>query len=103
MQVPNALERGRFSDGRRVFTVRASSADAPDSFQVYTEGNPADVVMVVSGIISRSLRATWGDEWRGATVEWRDWAKEQAFRVFYNGTEPTRPSPNPGKVRFCEG
>lgn len=102
MQAPNALERGRFSDGKRVFTVRASSADAPDSFQVYTEGNPADIVMVVSGIISRNLRATWGDEWRHATAEWRGWAKEQSFRVFYNGTEFDRDL-NPVRIKFCEG
>lgn len=99
MQAPNALERGRFSDGRRVFMVRASSADAPDSFQVYTEGNQADIVMVVSGIISRNLRATWGDEWRNATAEWRAWAKEQAFLVFYNGTEGSAS----GRTRFCDG
>lgn len=102
MQASNALERGRFSDGKRVFTVRASSADAPDSFQVYTEGNPADIVMVVSGIISRNLRATWGDEWRNATAEWRGWAKEQSFQVFYSGTEFDRDL-NPVRIKFCEG
>jgi hypothetical protein len=97
------LERGRFSDGRRVFTVRASSADAPDSFQVYTEGNPADIVMVVSGIISRNLKATWGDDWRSSSVEWRDWAKDEAFRVFYNGTESGGHGPIPRRIRFCDG
>lgn len=92
------LYRGRFSDGQRHFTVRASSAEAPDSFQVYAGAEPADIVVVVSGLVSWNLRATWGDGWRSASDEWKAWLKDQAFMVFYNG----RP-PEAGKVRVCNG
>ncbi|WP_156926051.1 hypothetical protein [Glycomyces arizonensis] len=93
-----ALQRGRFSDGGGSFTVRASSDQAPDSFQVYTNTNPADIVLIVSGLNSGNLRATWGDDWRSLSEEWKGWFKNQAFLVFYNG-----PAPALGKVRFCDG
>lgn len=96
--VPDPLERGRFSDGQRHFTVRASSVDAPDSFQVYANGNAADVVVVVSGLASWRLRATWGDGWRAASAEWKAWCKDQAFMVFYNGRPPAT-----GNARVCNG
>lgn len=82
------LTWGRFSDRQRQFTVRASSADAPDSFQVYSGGDPADIVVIVSGLASWNLRATWGDGWRSAGAEWKSWCKDQAFMVFYNGRPP---------------
>lgn len=95
---PDPLERGGFSDGRRYFKVRASSAEAPDSFQVYSGANRADIVVVVSGLASGSLRATWGDGWRTASEEWKTWVKEQGFKVFYNGgSGEARP------VRVCNG
>jgi hypothetical protein len=95
---PDPLTRGQFSDGQRYFTVRASSADAPDSFQVHAGGDQADIVVVVSGLASWNLRATWGDGWRSASSEWKAWVKDQAFMVFYNGRPPAT-----GNVRVCNG
>lgn len=92
-----ALERGSFSGGG-VFTVRASSVPAPDSFQVYANADPADIVLIVSGLNSGNLRATWGDDWRSLNEEWKGWFKSQAFMTFYNGSTPAI-----GKVRFCDG
>ncbi|GAB4007046.1 hypothetical protein GCM10029992_59650 [Glycomyces albus] len=92
------LTRGSFTDGVRTFTVRASGPVAPDSFQVYANGNPAEVVLVISGIGSGELRATWGAQWRTASETWRDWCEASAFMVFYNGRGPA-----PGSVRACNG
>lgn len=90
-----ALERGGFSDGRTEFKVRASSSVAPDSFQVHTEGNPVDIVLIVSGLNTGHLHATWGGKWRGATPEWKVWFEDAAFKVFYTGRGIG--------VRFCDG
>jgi hypothetical protein len=65
--ISDPLERGQFSDGRRNFVVRASSTDAPDSFQVHTKGNQSDVILVVSGLNTGNLHATWSEEWRTST------------------------------------
>jgi hypothetical protein len=102
--VSDSLERGQFSDGRRIFVVRASSTEAPDSFQVHAKGNRTDVILVVSGLNSGNLHATWSEEWRSASPEWREWARNNAFKTFHtvrtsSGTQPA----NPGKIRFCRG
>lgn len=101
------LERGQFGEGGHVFVVCASSLDAPDSFQVYTKGNRADVVLIVSGLSSGNLHATWSSEWRGFTPEWREWLRAGAFHVFYNGDTPmpieSAADPRAGKVRHCNG
>ncbi|MCD0446493.1 hypothetical protein LO763_23020 [Glycomyces sp. A-F 0318] len=94
------LERGQFTDGHSRFNVRASSAQAPDSFQVYANSNHADLVLIVSGLISGNLHATWGQGWRTFAPEWKIWLEDTAFTVFYNGTQINQ---RPGKVRFCEG
>ncbi|RRS00486.1 hypothetical protein [Glycomyces terrestris] len=95
---PDPLERGGFGDGSNRYTVYASSAEVPDSFQVCANGNRADLVLIVSGLTSQNLHATWGDEWRNRTAEWREWARATAFHVFYNG------SPQPqAQTRFCDG
>lgn len=78
------LERGTFTDGQHNFGVRASSRQQPDSFQVYT-GDDQDIVLVLSGLNSGDLKATWGPQWRTATAEWKAWAEEASFRVFYSG------------------
>ncbi|MFB9661864.1 hypothetical protein ACFQS3_03985 [Glycomyces mayteni] len=96
--VPDPLERGRFSDGVHQYTVYASSADAPDSFQVCANNNRADLVLIVSGLTSQDLHATWGDEWRTRSAEWREWARSAAFQVFHNGSLP-----KPAKTRYCNG
>ncbi|WP_100446291.1 hypothetical protein [Glycomyces xiaoerkulensis] len=85
------LERGSFTDGVRSYTVRVSGDDAPDSFQVHT-GPARDIVLVVSGLNSGELHATWGPSWRGASDAWREWVEAKAFMTFYNG-----------EGRFCDG
>lgn len=104
------LERGQFSDGSRTFTVRASSADAPDSFLVHTKGNPSDVILAVSGLHTGSLYGTWNEEWRSASPEWREWLRNNAFKAFHIAPPPsaadsddTDGPASPGKIRFCGG
>ncbi|MDA1358995.1 hypothetical protein O1R50_05140 [Glycomyces luteolus] len=105
--VSDPLERGQFSDGSRIFVVRASGAEAPDSFQVHTKGNPSDVILIVSGLTSGNLHATWSEEWRTSTPEWREWARNNAFKAFHtvSPADPSNPSSPvvPGNVRFCRG
>ncbi|WP_205328447.1 hypothetical protein [Glycomyces sp. YM15] len=114
------LERGEFRDSLRTYRVRVSSPDAPDSFQVYT-GQREDIVLIVSGINSGDLKATWGPAWREAEAEWRIWVEECAFSLVIVGghvgervsgrQRPGRPSPmgrhmierNPSSARFCDG
>lgn len=101
------LERGRFTDGHTKFTVRASSMSAPDSFQVFANGNCADIVMIVSGLVSGHLHATWGQGWRTYAPDWKVWVEDAAFKVFYNGHAfDDRGDDNgsgPYRVRFCDG
>jgi len=100
------LERGQFTDGHTTFAVRASSSVAPDSFQVSADNNLADIVLIVSGLNTGNLHATWGQGWRVFAPDWKAWIEEAAFKVFYNGRNITdRPGPDdaPGKVRFCNG
>jgi hypothetical protein len=96
-----SLDRGTFRDQYRTYTVRVSSADAPDSFQVITGPQGDDVVLVVSGINSGDLKATWGRFWSGLKPQAKIWVEEQAFRVFYSGHRIIASAP--GSVRFCEG
>lgn len=96
-----SLDRGHFSDGPRFFTVRASGPVAPDSFQVFANGHQADVVLVVSGLNTGRLHATWGDDWRTASAAWKNWARDQAFLAFYSGQDIGCPAP--GQVRYCNG
>ncbi|MCD0442258.1 hypothetical protein LO763_01285 [Glycomyces sp. A-F 0318] len=81
---PISLERGAFHDDLRQYKVRVSSADAPDSFQV-TTGEREDLVLVISGLNSGDLKATWGPFWRSHKPSWKIWVEESAFRVFYSG------------------
>ncbi|MCD0445650.1 hypothetical protein LO763_18755 [Glycomyces sp. A-F 0318] len=101
------LVRGTFSDGHSSFTVRASSAASPDSFQVAASGNPADLVLIVSGLNTGHLHATWGSGWRAFAPDWKVWIEDAAFKVFYNGhTIDNRSNPGPlgsGSVRHCDG
>ncbi|KPC77325.1 hypothetical protein ADL26_02755, partial [Thermoactinomyces vulgaris] len=72
------VERGSFSDDYRTYRVHASSADAPDSFQVLT-GEADDIVLIVSGLNSGDLKATWGPFWRSFKPTWKIWIEESAF------------------------
>lgn len=109
MREPNAagesgrhpLDRGAFSDDYRSYTVRASSADAPDSFQVVTGDRGDDIVLVVSGLNSGDLKATWGRFWAGLKPQSKIWIEEQAFRTFYSGHRIIATAPV--SVRFCNG
>jgi hypothetical protein len=65
---------------------------------VHLTGQSREVVLVISGLSTRDLRATWGPQWRTASETWRDWFEATAFMVFYNGQRPPR-----GKVRVCNG
>ena len=111
----HSLERGEFRDSLRAYKVRVSSNEAPDSFQVYT-GPREDIVLIVSGLNSRNLKATWGPAWRGAEEEWKVWVEECAFSLIIGvqqvgarvGDRP-RPDPaapirtTPASERFCDG
>ncbi|MQM28655.1 hypothetical protein [Glycomyces albidus] len=98
-QAGDPLVRGTFRDHQHQFTVRASSAMAPDSFQVSVTGNAADLVLIVSGLNSGHLHATWGQGWRAFAPEWKAWFEDSAFAVFYNG-RAIGSRPRPGQVRF---
>jgi hypothetical protein len=95
-----SLERGSFSDDYRTYRVRVSSADAPDSFQVLT-GESDDIVLIVSGLNSGELKATWGPFWRALKPNWKVWVEESAFRVFYSQRRPIASAPV--SWVFCEG
>ena len=102
------LERGHFSDGHTNFTVWASSQNAPDSFQVSADGNRADLVLIVSGLNSGNLHATWGQGWRTFNPDWTVWIEDAAVKVFYTGNHiDHRQDPGPGlvplNVRQCNG
>lgn len=77
-----ALLRGTFHDDFQTYHVVASSADAPDSFKAVT-GERDDIVLVISGLNSGDLKATWGPPWRGYRADWKLWFEEEAFRLFY--------------------
>jgi len=96
----DTLDRGSFHDDYRSYKVRASSADAPDSFQVVTGANE-DIVLIVSGLNSGNLKATWGPFWRSFKPNWKIWVEDSAFRVFYSG-RTALPSAPP-MVKFCDG
>lgn len=101
---PEPLARGRFTDGSREFAVCATTAVETDSFQVYPSENRADLVLIVSGLRTGDLHATWGEEWRNRSPEWRDWLRTCAFHVFHNGTLMPEPQPaRPARDRFCNG
>lgn len=96
--------RGNFSDSTTRFTVLASSATAPDSFQVSANGNWADIVLIVSGINTGHLHSTWGDGWRTFNPEWKIWVEDTAFKVFYKVGQPNQDhNGGLGPVRFCNG
>jgi hypothetical protein len=95
-----ALERGTFHDDYRTYHVRASSFEAPDSFQVYT-GPRKDIVLIISGINTGDLRATWGPFWRGFKPDWKMWVEDSAFRLFYRTRRD--PGPDSASMRFCDG
>ncbi len=94
------LDRGTFQDEFRTYKVRASGPVAPDAFQVLTGPRNDDVVLVVSGLNSGDLKATWGTYWRRLESHAKIWVEEQAFRVFYGGRIAADIS---DAARFCDG
>ncbi|MEU6858876.1 hypothetical protein AB0B28_08395 [Glycomyces sp. NPDC046736] len=93
----NPLYRGTFHDEYRSYSVRASNATAPDSFQVLTGERGDDVVLVVSGLNSGDLKGTWGRYWSGLKPQSKIWIEEQAFRAFYSQRRTV------ASARFCNG
>ncbi|SDL33770.1 hypothetical protein SAMN05216298_3488 [Glycomyces sambucus] len=93
------LVRGSFRDDYRTYTVRASSAHAPDSFQVIAGGRD-DIVLIITGLNSGDLKATWGQYWARLKPQDKIWLEEQAFRVFYRGR---RVVDTAAPTRFCNG
>ncbi|MQM28991.1 hypothetical protein [Glycomyces albidus] len=70
------------------------------------DGNAADIVLIVSGLNSGRLHATWGPGWRAFAPDWKVWLEDAAYKVFYNGLrigDPGDEEGRPGKVRFCDG
>lgn len=100
---PDPLSRGGFTDGVNEFWVYASSPVAPDSLQVCANGNRADLVLIVSGVNTGWVHATWGDEWRTRPPEWRDWLKRCAEHVFDNGSLLKERQPAARAARFRNG
>jgi hypothetical protein len=94
------LERGQFHDDYRTYKVRASSIDAPDSFQVYT-GDHEDIVLIVSGLNSGKEKTTWGPFWRSFKPSWKIWVEDSAFRVFNRGRVEVASAPT--SIKFCDG
>lgn len=99
-QAQDSLDRGTFHDDYRTYRVRASSSEAPDSFWVLT-GKGDDVVLLISGLNSGELKATWGPFWRSFKPNWKIWVEESAFRVFYRAQTPEGSAPT--SVRICRG
>jgi hypothetical protein len=107
--------RGHFTDGHTHFAVHASTAKDPDAFHVSVSDNPADIVLIVSGLITKQLHATWAESWRIFAPDWKLWVHDAAFQVFYTGHFTAAPTSSgtaitaysngdfPGKVRFCNG
>lgn len=102
--LPLEVEIGTFRDRQTTYHVAASSEHAPESAQVYADGNRADIVLVLSGLSTEHPRATWGAQWRARSPEWdqwREWMQEETFRAIYRVREP---APVPLRaVRFCNG
>lgn len=101
-----AQVRGSFHDDYRTYRVKAANAAAPDSFEVVTGDRGDDIVLLVSGLNSGELKATWGPFWRSFKPTWKIWVEESAFRVFHRTQPPTTQTPNgsaPTSVRICRG
>lgn len=97
------VRRGSFSDGAgSTFHVFASSADAPGALFVHYESNRADAVLIVTGLSSGNLHASWGPRWRAAARPWQRWCQGAALHVFYNGGEAA-PATATGRARVCDG
>lgn len=98
------VRRGSFAKDGNTFEVYASSADAPEAMRVYPAGDRSTLVMVVSGLNSRDLKAAWGLPWRNFAEDWRDDFEERAYRAYVSRTDPPRPTARAtASVRVCEG
>jgi len=85
------VQRGSFEkDGTR-FDVCASSALAPEAMRVYQAGDRSVIALVVSGLNSGEMKASWGSGWGAYPEEWRDDFEERAYRAYVS------------RVRFCNG
>lgn len=98
------VQRGSFAKDGRTFDVYASSAHAPDTMRVYPADAHGSIVLIVSGLNSRSMKASWGLPWRGFAEEWRDDFEERAYRAYVSRANVQRPTVRAtATVRVCEG
>lgn len=99
------VRRGDFDFYGEAFEVFASSADAPESMRVYPTGGAHDaLVLVVSGLNSGDLKASWGKPWSERSEEWRDSFEERAYRAYLRPESNSgTAAPAIGRVRVCNG
>lgn len=98
------VRRGSFDFNGAEFEVFASSADAPESMRVYPVGRHDSLVLVVSGLNSGDLKASWGMPWSEHPQEWRDSFEERSYRTYINRGADTGPTVRAtAKVRVCNG
>jgi hypothetical protein len=85
------VRRGSFDMDGSLFDVCASSAFAPEAMRVYPAGDRSVIALVVSGLNSGELKASWGSGWGAYPEEWRDDFEERAYRAYVS------------RVRVCNG
>lgn len=98
------VRRGSFVKDGLWFDVFASSAVAPEAMYVFQSGDRSTIALVVSGLNSGDLKASWGAGWDAYSPEWREDFEEQAYRAYV--TRDTRPRPTPRTnqaLRVCNG
>jgi hypothetical protein len=105
MTTPTAeVQRGSFIKDERMFNIYASSAHAPDTMRVYPADAYGSIVLIMSGLNSRNMKASWGLPWRGFAEEWRDDFEERAYRAYVSRAVAPRPTARAtATVRVCEG
>lgn len=98
------VQRGSFTKDGRTFDVYASSAHAPDTMRVYPADAHGSIVLIVSGLNSRNMKASWGLPWRDFAEAWRDDFEERAYRAYVSRSDAPRPTARAtAMVRVCEG
>jgi hypothetical protein len=98
------VRRGSFAKDGLWFDVCASSAVAPEAMRVYQSGDRSTIALVVSGLNSGDLKASWGAGWDAYPREWRDDFEELAYRAYVSRDARPRPTPRSNRVvRVCNG
>lgn len=98
------VRRGSFVKDGSLFEVCASSANAPEAMRVYPEGDRSRIALVVSGLNSGDLKASWGAGWADYPQEWREDFEDSAYRTYVSReTAPILTTKETGTVRVCNG